>query len=350
MTRWYRSTGDLLVVALWTVLTTLVALRIGVEQSLVRILFVVPLVLFAPGYAVLSALYPGREPPTIARRGSGTRSDGHERKQAPSTTGSREMSGADDTDATAGIDSLERFSLSVVISLGLVPLIAFVVNYTPYGLRLAPIVLAVGGVTGVLLAIGFVRRVKTPTDRRYRVAPVRGTAALWSRYVVGDERQTGERGPLVPSSNGQRLFNVLLVVSLLTLVGTVGYAAVTPPGDDNGFTEVYLLTQTGDGEYTSEELPRQFTAGESQRLFVALGNHENEDARYSVVVTLGETELSRFETTVAAGETRRVEREITPTQTGDSLPLRFLVYRGDAPKNPSPETAYRTAQLWVSVQ
>jgi uncharacterized membrane protein len=174
-------------------------------------------------------------------------------------------------------------------------------------------------------------------------------ASSWSHYVVGDaDGRTS--APLVPKTSAHRLLNVLLVVSLLTLAASVGYAALTPPGDDTGFTEAYLVTQTDGGEYTAEELPQQFTAGESKRLFVALGNHEHEQVTYTVVVTLDGTELSRFGTTVAAGETAYVERQITPRQTGESLPLQFLVYRGDAPETASSETAYVTTDLWVSVQ
>lgn len=326
MTRWYRSTGDLLVVALWTALSSVGVLVLGIEQQLLRIILTIPLVLFIPGYAALGALYPERPaPPTETRMGTNDAS-------------------------TTSIDGLERFILSIVISISLTPLVAFVVNYTPYGLRLRPIMLALAGLVAFLLIIGFIRRIKTPVDRRYGVSPLQGTATLWSDHIVGDDGRARYRGPFVPTSNAQRYLNLLLVVSLLTLVASVGFAAVTPSGNDDPFTEVYLLTQTDDGEYTTEGVPTDFSAGESQTLFVALGNHEHERTSYTVVVTLDGQEQSRFTTTVDAGETKRVERQITLDQTGNSLPLRFLVYRGEAPENPSPQTAYRTAKLWVNVQ
>lgn len=325
MTRWYRSTGDLLVIALWTALASAGVLVLGIEQQLLRILLVIPLVLFIPGYAALAALYPERRsPPNERQRGTDT--------------------------STASIDGLERLVLSVVVSISLVPLTAFVVNYTPYGVRLRPIMVAVASLTGFLIFVGLVQRLRTPVDRRYGVSPLRKTATLWSDHVVGDDGRARYRGPLVPTSNPQRYLNLLLVVSLLALVASVGFAAVTPAGDDDPFTEVYLLTQNDDGEFTTEGIPTNFSAGESQTLFVALGNHEHERTSYTVVVTLDEQEQSRFQTTVNAGETKRVERQITLDKTGNSLPLRFLVYQGEAPENPSPQTAYRTAKLWVNVR
>lgn len=324
--------GDLLAVAAWTVTTAVTVLEVGVDQSLIRTLLVVPLVLFFPGYALLEALFPERSDETAAHQSHPDATD------ETVTAGER----------FSGIDGFERLALAVVVSLGLVPLVAFVVNYTPYGLGLRSIMVAVTGVTVALCTVGFVRRLRLSPERR-RPSFLRVPAALWSRYVLGDVDGRTQRS-LVPRAKTHRAFNVLLVVSLLTLLGSVGYAAVTPPGDDTGFTEAYLVTQTDAGGYSSENLPRNFTAGESQRLFVALGNHEHERVTYIVVVALDGRELSRFDTTIDAGETRYVERQITPRRTGDSVPLQFFVYEGDAPETASSESAYRTVNLWISVQ
>ncbi|SEP28128.1 Uncharacterized membrane protein [Halogranum amylolyticum] len=332
MTRWYRSTGDLLVVALWSIIAATAVLELGVQRPVLRVLLVTPLVLFFPGYALLEATFPER--PVSADRCTDLES---------METSTREKFRLD------SIDGLERFVLASVVSLGLVPLVAFVVNYTPYGLRLQPIMVAVTGVTVVFVVVGFVRRLRLPAERRRRSTFVGGIATLWSRYVAGDGSTGASGGSLRPRTNTHRALNLLLVFGLLTLVGTVGYAALAPPDDGAGFTEAYLVTQTDTGEYTSEDLPQEFTAGEGQRLFVALGNQEHEQITYTIVATLDGNELSRTEETVASGETAYVEREITPQQTGDSLPLRFFVYKGDAPETASAETAYRTVDLWISV-
>jgi uncharacterized membrane protein len=333
VTRWYRSTGDLLVVALWSIATAVAVLGLEIEQSLLRALLVTPLVIFLPGYALVEALFP-------------------ERAAAADTRQSETLHSDEPTVSESHLDSisrLERVVLAVVVSLGLVPLVAFVVNYTPYGLRLRPIMVAVVGVTVLLSTLGVVRRRRVPGERR-RGRSSNAVTTLWSRYVVGERGGVRDRRSLLPRTNGQRVLNLLLVVSLLVLAGSVGYAALTPPGDDTGFTEAYLVTQNDTGEYTSENLPSNFTAGESTRLFVALGNHEHERTTYTVVLALDERELGRFDTTVAAGETQYVEREITPKQTADSVPLQFLVYQGDAPKTATSETAYRTVKLWISVE
>jgi hypothetical protein len=53
------------------------------------------------------------------------------------------------------IDSLERFALSIGLSLALVPLIGLVLNFTPWGIRFLPIVAAIATfTTAALLAAG----------------------------------------------------------------------------------------------------------------------------------------------------------------------------------------------------
>lgn len=335
MTRWYRSTGDLLVVALWTLGATFAVLVTGLEQSLLRTALVAPLILFFPGYALLDALFPERP-----------QSSGDTAGLLESAATARET---EDEPSTTSLDGIERVTLAVVVTLGLVPLVAFVANYTPYGLTLQSVMTAVAGVTLVFSVIGLFRRLRISPDCRPHGVLARTPAKL-SRFLVGDRSNQTRNRPLVPRTNAQRLFNLLLVVSLLALAGSVGYAAVTPPGDDTGFTETYLVTQTETGDYTSEELPRNFTVGQSQQLLVTLGNHEHERMTYTIVTTLDGRELSRTEATVDDGETKYVEREITPQQAGDERSLQFFVYKGDAPETPSSKTAYQTAELWITVQ
>lgn len=56
------------------------------------------------------------------------------------------------------IDSLERFALSIGLSLALVPLIGLVLNFTPWGIRFAPIVASLGTFTIVALLAAAIRK------------------------------------------------------------------------------------------------------------------------------------------------------------------------------------------------
>lgn len=310
---------DLVVVLGWTAFAG-AALYAGLPPGPLRVALALPLVLVFPGYALLSALFPDR----------------------PTAEHLTEQQGG------ASLGGIERLALSVALSLALVPMVAFVANYTSYGVRFRPLLAAVVVVTLALTVVGFVRRLALDADRRYGFSPLGWLSGASSRFL-STSRDLRESPPLKPTSGGQRMFNVLFLVSLLTLTATAGYAAVSPPANDQPFTEFYLLTQTGDGEFVSEDLPHEFSSGESQSLWVAIGNHEKQRVPYTVVVQLDGQEIDRFSTSVEAGHTKRLERSIQPDQTGDRLRLSFLLYRGNVPDDPSPENAYRESQLWITV-
>ena len=82
-------------------------------------------VLFIPGYVTVEALFPkGRE-----------------------------------------LDSIERFALSVGLSLALVPLVGLLLNYTPWGIRLTPIVISLTILTVGLAMIALARQYRTSAER-----------------------------------------------------------------------------------------------------------------------------------------------------------------------------------------
>ena len=291
----------------------------GYPSGVLRTLLTVPLIILLPGYALVAALFP----------------DAH---------------GTDTPDDTAstGITGAERFGLAVVMSVVLVPMAGFVVNYTT-GLYLRPLLLAVGGVTGFLALVGILRRLALPAERRHGLA-----IGTWLDDSVGEflavtRRDLRVSPPLQPSTGGQQLLNVFFIVGLLTLTATVGYTAVTPPRDDDPFTEFYLLTQNESGDYVAEDFPREFQQGESRQLYVAIGNEEGQRMPYTVVMQLDGREIDRFSTRIDDGRTQRVEATVTPQQTGDRLRLSFLLYRGAVPDDPSPANAYRETHIWISV-
>ena len=82
-------------------------------------------VLFIPGYVTVEALFPkGRE-----------------------------------------LDAIERFALSVGLSLALVPLVGLLLNYTPWGIRLTPIVISLIVLTIGLVVIALARQYGISAER-----------------------------------------------------------------------------------------------------------------------------------------------------------------------------------------
>jgi uncharacterized membrane protein len=317
--------ADLAAVLILIALTNLVVIVPIVKQTPVRVVVSLPFLLFLPGYVFVAALFP--------ESGSSQAKD--------EDTGAKRTGG--------GIDGIERAVLSVGLSIAIIPAIGLLLNFTPFGIRLQPILAGVTGFTVVFTVLAVVRRNALPEDERFRVPYQTWGAA--TREEVFD-----------PETRLDGLLNVALVVSLVLAIGVLSFAIMMPP-DGEAFTEFYLLTETDDGELVMDDYPSEFIVGESQSTVVAIGNQENQPMEYTVVVQLQTVGISGNETTVlerqeidrfespliADNETWHTDHEITVTMTGQNLRLQYLLYRGEPPATPTVENAYRNTHLWIDV-
>jgi uncharacterized membrane protein len=326
-TRWGTDLQSVLLVVglLWAV--TLLPV---VSETPVRIVVALLVALFVPGYALIAALFPERGP-------------------AVSTAQSATLDESDSDEKAGGIDVLERVVLSFGASIAVVPLVGLVLNFTPWGLRLVPILTGLTTVTVPLTVLAARRRSRLPTDVRFDPHPV-----AWLVAAL--------RGLTAPDDRTDAILNVLLVVSVLLAVGSVAYA-VSDPTPDEEFTGFYLLTETETGELVAANYPTNFTTGESRSLVVGIENEEGQSETYTVVTQLqdvrieGETvtvtdarELDRFSRELSDGTSVNLTRELTPDElTGERLRLQFLLYRGEIPETPDAASAYRETHLWVNV-
>lgn len=64
------------------------------------------------------------------------------------------------------LDTIERFALSVGLSLALVPMVGLLLNYTPWGIRLDPIVVSLIVLTCALAMVALSRQYRTSARRR----------------------------------------------------------------------------------------------------------------------------------------------------------------------------------------
>jgi uncharacterized membrane protein len=325
-----RWATDLQLLLVSLVLIWGVTLLPVVRETPIRIVVALLVALFVPGYALIAALFPECGPPVSK-----------ETAVPPTEAGS-------DTQPS-GIDVLERLVLSFGASIAVVPLVGLVLNFTPWGLRLVPILVGLTIVTVLLTILAAVRRTRLPSEEQFDPRPV--------RWLVSELR-----GLAAPEDRTDALLNVLLVVSVLLAVGSVAYA-VSDPAPEEEFTEFYLLTENETGDLVAANYPTNFTTGESQSIVVGIGNEEGGQERYTVVtqlqaVEIGDgtvavtdaRELDRFSRELSDGASVNLTREITPRElTGERLRVQFLLYRGQVPDTPDPSSAYRETHLWVNV-
>lgn len=331
--RWARELpADLAAVVLLVVVMVTVALVPVVRETPVRVALSLPFVLFLPGYAFISVLFPAATP-------------AEEEQEAVETTGQDKVS---TIQRWGSIDTMERVALSFGTSIAIVPLIGLVLNFTPWGLQLLPVLVCVGGVTVLMSFVGAWRRDAVPPAVRFQV-PYRAWAVSERAKLFNTE------------TRADRVLTVLLVVTVLLAVGSVGYA-VTEPKQGAAFTEFHLLTENQNGTLVADDYPTEFVSGEPQTLIVGVDNHEHRDVSYTVVVeaqnvriennettVLDREPLYRFSPTVADNGTWQRRHQVAPTLTGDRIRLTYLLYKGDPPPDPTTENAYRHLRLWISV-
>ena len=328
-----RVPADLGVVVLFVILTCLSVLLPVVRDWPVRLLLAMPFVLFIPGYVVIAALFPEAE--------SG--GDGSEKSTDDDSPVGRVRGRF-----AAGIGFLDRAALSFGASIAIVPLLGLLLDFTPWGIRLVPVVVAVAGFTLLTTVVAVVRRWNVPESERFSV-PFR----RWGAAVRTTLRH--------PETRVDAVLNVVLVLCVLLAVASVGYA-VTVPNEGENFTEFSLLSRADNGTLTASGYPTDFTAGERKPVYIAVKNHGHERERYTVVVLLqrvntagnsatvgNERELTRVHSAVDPDETWRTKTVLEPRITGDHLRIQYLLYDGHVPANPSEETASQELHLWVNV-
>jgi uncharacterized membrane protein len=118
---WFWST---IALAVATTITSFVISEDAYPLIYIRQTLGVISVLFLPGYTFIKALFP---------------------TQLPIKT------------ASESLDSVERIALSIGLSLALVPLVGLLINYTPWGITLTPLVLSLLCLTVTFASIALLR-------------------------------------------------------------------------------------------------------------------------------------------------------------------------------------------------
>jgi len=278
-------------------------------------------VLFLPGYAVVTALFPRR--------------------------GVRRTEAGDDF-ASETVDGVERLLLSVGISVVVAPLFALALNFTLVGLDPAAVVATLSVFTVVATGVGAWRRSRVAPERRFTL-PV-------GRWAGSVRRVLGGGGP------PRTAVTVIVVAALVIAAGGVTWAALArPPGET--FTEFYILSENTSNGLAMNDYPRQLTVDETASVRVGVANQEARALAYTVVVSLERVQtgdgsstvldrrtLARVQTPeLTPGQEWQRSVAVTPQVAGENLRLTFSLYRGDAPQNPASTRPYRRTYLWVDI-
>ncbi|MDP2931951.1 MAG: DUF1616 domain-containing protein [Chloroflexota bacterium] len=242
-----------------------------------------PFVMFSPGYVLVAMLYPGKE----------------------------------------SLSPAARITLSLGLSIVGVVFIGLALNYTPWGIRLHPLVIAV---TLFILAVSvaaWYRRRQTNFRQDFNIR-----AAL-----------TNWRHQWTTSGRLCRSLIMVLLGAILLGGSALGYAMAKSPVND-AFTEFYILGTGG----KADNYPRQLRPGEEGRVIIGIVSHELAETTYRLEVAMAGVKLSELAPpSLKPGETWQAVIVFTPQQTSDNQKVEFILYKGK--DNPG-EVRY----LWVNVR
>ncbi len=203
-----------------------------------RIVLGLPFILFFPGYALIATLFPEKK----------------------------------------SLDLIERIALSFGLSIAVAPLIGFGLNYTPFGIRLEPILWSLIAFNIALSALGIWRR-STSSEPFLPFVP----KDLWAK--VGKEFH-GE-------SKLDKALTVILVIAILSSVISLIYV-VAMPRQGEQFTEFYVLDQEG----KTVNYPNNLTVGEPGEVIIGIANHEQRSVNYTIEVWLVNATYTNNVTTI----------------------------------------------------
>ena len=206
-------------------ISAMIAILIYLEvEGAPRIVLGIPFIFLVPGYVFIFALFP--EKPGRHR----------------------------------GIEPVERIALSLGMSIAIVPLIGLGLNYTPWGIRLEPILISLLGFVSATSVAGIYRWSRIEPSRRHAIEIQLASSSL------------GE-------STLDKALTIVLAISILAAIGALIWALTTPRIGES-FTEFYLLGSGGmAGEY-----PTNLTLNQSPTVILGIQNHEYRNLTYHVEV------------------------------------------------------------------
>ena len=226
------TNGDLYLVD--TLSAALILAIAFAPDSPLRIVLGFPFVLFFPGYTLICLLFP--------RKGD--------------------------------LDGVERLALSLGLSIAIVPLIGLALNYTPWGIRLYPILVSLFTFTISTSMAAMYRRRSLPAGERF-------TLLLSFKMPRFEWRSM---------SGVDKILSVGLIASIAAVGVTVAYVATTPKVGER-FTEFYVLGPGG----KIADYPTNLTLGESGTVILGVVNHEYEDVTYRILVRLDNETIATIE-------------------------------------------------------
>lgn len=286
--------SDLLIVLLWTIMTFIFVIAPVIQNSIIRTILGIPMVLFIPGYVLIAALFLKKN----------------------------------------DLESVERIALSFGLSIAVVPLLGLALNFT-FGIRLIPILITLCIYTIILIFTASYRREKLPEDERFSIS-----FSKTYKNIVEESK---------PKNRTDTILTIILIITVVIAVGMIYYVITTPKIGER-FTEFYVLDINGKADNYQTQLNLSSDLNSDATYLIGVSNHEYGVVNYTMRVVLDNAMLSTREIVLDHNQTWEQNVTMRPSKawsgiipTGTNLKLEFLLFKENNFTEP-----YRKLHLWVN--
>jgi len=308
----FEFQADLIIVVIWLLASFATIYVPYLNATPLRYVFTIPVVLFIPGYSLIAALFP--------REGD--------------------------------LSLLERIALSFGLSFVIIPLIGLVLNFTPWGIRLEPILISLTIFTLVMVLIAFFRRALLLPEARFRL-PFSAIAGIIHKGIF--------------PADGSRIDKVLSVVLVLFIIVAIitTFYVITFPKEGEKFSEFYILGEN----LTATNYPDAIIAGLEYPMFIGVVNHEYRNINYTIETWAMHTELNNVTNTSPILAMDPLDRQSLVLSHNETLVIpynlsvkntsynrvEFLLFNETIPVpdvqgNDRINASYRDLNLWITVR
>jgi len=260
---------DLKLVIFWVILTDAFVLLPFLNETFLRIIFAWTAILFLPGYMLIAFLFPEKD----------------------------------------DLDVIERVALSFGLSAAIVPVLGLILNFTPFGIRLLPIVIILSLFIILFSILTYLRLKKIPRQKRFNE-----NFSLYNIYV---------KNVKFPKKGLDKALFVILILSVAFCIFTLIFVVSVPKAGEK-FTEFYILNENG----TAGNYSTNLSVGEKGFVNINVVSYEHEKVEYRLLIEWDNETLHEEEIFLDHNEPWSRNFTFTADAQGTKK-LKFLLYKGN---------------------
>jgi len=250
-------------------------------SNFLRIILGLPFVLFFPGYVLTSALFPKR----------------------------------------STLDTIQKIAFSLGTSIVITPFIGFILNYSPWGVKLYPLLVSITVFIFIISIVCWYRQSRLAVTERITFSLNLSLSVWWRRSIV------------------EKSLAIIVIAAILGAIGIVAYVSITPTMGDR-FTEFYVLGTDG----TALAYPVELKVEEESQLTIGIINREYDTISYWLEIRIGDVRNNRIGPLELTHEEKWEDAvSFTPDRVGEEQKLELLLYKNEESES------YLELRLWIDV-